>query len=202
MLVLGITGGVGAGKSTVLAYMEEAYGARILQADLAAHRLMEPGEDCYRQIVSAFGRGILDGEGRIDRKRLGNLVFGKEEEIGRLNGIVHPAVRTYITQAIEEENRKGTPLMAIEAALLIECGYGAVCGELWYIYASEEVRRERLKATRGYSDGRIDGIFASQLSEEEFRAGSQEIIDTGISLESTKRQVDALLAARGLECRG
>ena len=196
MLVLGITGGVGAGKSTVLQYMEEAYGARILQADLVAHRLMEPGEACYRQIVQDFGREIVGSNGAIDRKKLGDLVFGREDLIGRMNQIIHPAVERYIMEEIRAERSRGTRLMAIEAALLVECGYDKICDELWYIYASEEIRRDRLKKTRNYSDERVDQIFASQLTEEEFRAGCQEVIDTGISLECTKKQADDLLAAR------
>ena len=86
--------------------------------------------------------------------------------------------------------------MAIEAALLIEGGYEKICDELWYIYASEEIRRDRLKKTRGYSDERVDGIFKSQNSEEVFRAHCAVTIDTGISLECTKEQVDKALRER------
>lgn len=197
MLVLGITGGVGAGKSTVLDYMKEAYNAAILQADLAAHELMRPGHRCYEEIVETFGKDILAPEGEINRKKLGEVVFGHREKLDRLNGIVHPAVKEHIRQVIADERAKGEhQVLAIEAALLIEDGYGAICDELWYIYASEDIRRERLKATRGYSDERVDGIFKSQCPEEVFRANCAVTIDTGISLEYTKEQVDRYLKER------
>ena len=197
MMVLGITGGVGAGKSTVLDYMKEAYDAVILQADLAAHDLMQKGTDCFEKIVETFGADIVGSDGQLDRTKMAAVVFADQALLERLNGIVHPAVKQYILDRIEEERRKGVcRVMAIEAALLIEEGYGAICDELWYIYASEDVRRERLKTTRGYSDARIDGIFKSQCPEAVFRANCAVTIDTGISLDYTKLQVDRFLQER------
>ena len=197
MLVLGVTGGVGAGKSTVLDHMEEAWGAQILKADEAAHMLMRRGQHCYEKIVEKFGEEILDDTGEINRIAFGEVIFKTREKLEQLNGIVHPAVKEYICQVIaDERRRKERPVLAIEAALLIEEGYGAICDELWYIYASEEVRRERLKTTRGYSDARVDGIFKNQCPEAVFRANCAVTIDTGISLEYTKEQVDRCLRER------
>ena len=197
MLVLGITGGVGAGKSTVLDHMKDVWGASILQADLVAHQLQKKGERCHREIVAAFGEDVLAADGEIDRVKLGAIVFADKARLEELNDIVHPAVKDYIREQIESETAKGErKLMAIEAALLIEGGYEKICDELWYIYASEEIRRDRLKKTRGYSDERVDGIFKSQNSEEVFRAHCAVTIDTGISLECTKEQVDKALQER------
>lgn len=200
MLVLGITGGVGAGKSTVLDYMKDMYGAAILQTDLAAHELMKKGTSCHESIVAAFGTEILLPNGELDRQKLGAVVFGNKEKLERLNGIVHPAVKQHVREVITEERAKGErKVLAVEAALLIEDHYDEVCDELWYIYASEEIRRERLKTTRDYSDERIDGIFKSQSPEEVFRAHCAVTIDTGISLECTKEQVDQALQERSVE---
>jgi len=197
MLVLGITGGVGAGKSTVLDHMKEVWGAAIIQADQVAFDLQKKGMRCHTEIVEAFGEGVLAEDGELDRKKLGEVVFGHKEKLEKLNEIVHPAVKDFIHRTIMEERARGErKLLAVEAALLIETGYKEILDELWYIYASEDIRRERLKTTRGYSDERVDGIFKSQNSEEVFRSHCAVTIDTGISLEYTKEQLDAHLQER------
>lgn len=106
MKVLGITGGVGAGKSTVLNYLEEKHGARVVQADLAAHLLMEPGRFCHARIAETFGTGILKEDGTIDRGKLGAIVFADKEKLEQLNAIVHPGVKSYIAGEIENERKK------------------------------------------------------------------------------------------------
>ena len=105
MKVLGITGGVGAGKSTILEYLTRAYGARVIQADQVGHHLMEPGQRCYYQIVETFGSGMLKGDQTIDREKLGKLVFADKEKLEKLNGIIHPAVKAYIAEEIEKERK-------------------------------------------------------------------------------------------------
>ncbi|WP_246599162.1 dephospho-CoA kinase [Sellimonas caecigallum] len=193
MRIIGITGGVGAGKSTVLSYMEKHCGAVICQADKTAHELEEPGEECYSRIVAQFGNSILSADGTIDRKRLGSIVFGDRVSLEKLNAIVHPAVKDRIQMRIREEKGKGTELFVIEAALLIEDHYDEICDELWYIYADEDVRRRRLKETRGYSDERIDGILKSQKSEEEFRTHCHVTVDNSGDMEETCIQIKKAL---------
>lgn len=200
MLTLGITGGVGAGKSTVLNYMQEHFHAYILEADKAAHVLMRKGQDCFNEIVAVFGEEILGEDGEIDRVKFGAIVFADNEKLQTLNGIVHPAVKKYILDTIDIEEERGEhPVMAVEAALLIEEGYKELLDELWYIYASEDIRRERLITTRGYSDERIDGIFKSQLPDAVFRENCTAVIDTGICVEYTMEQVKKELLNRGLK---
>ncbi len=96
MKIIGITGGVGAGKSTILNYMRDAHGAAICEADKVAHELENPGENCYEQIITHFGEEILSENGEIDRKKLGNIVFREKEKLTLLNRIVHPQVKEYI----------------------------------------------------------------------------------------------------------
>ena len=122
--VLGITGGVGAGKSAVLAYMKEKYDACVIQADEVGRLLQTPGHDCCDRIVEAFGAEVADGQGNLRRDVLAKKVFGDSAMLARLNGIVHPAVKEYIVAQIAEENsRGGAPFLVIEAALLLEAGY-------------------------------------------------------------------------------
>lgn len=199
MKKLGITGGVGSGKSLVLEYLEEAYHAAVFQADLIAHEVQLPGEKCHEQIVDYFGKEILLVDGRIDRRKLGNVVFSDAEKLLRLNAIVHPAVNRRILELIEDEAAKGTELFILEAALLTEKIYREMLDEIWYIHVGESVRRNRLKRARGYTDEKIDAIFLSQPSEEEFRRFCNREIENGGDFEETKRVLNLKLAEFGIE---
>ncbi|MGN1085147.1 MAG: dephospho-CoA kinase [Lachnospiraceae bacterium] len=170
MKVIGITGGVGAGKSTVVGIIEKHFRTEYLHCDRIAHELMEPGQSAYAELVRLFGEGIKNEDGTINRARLYEASFG----VGRveeLNACVHPKVRTAVEEriaALREEGFCGVVL--IEAALLIEAGYKDICDELWYVYAPEELRRERLKKSRGYTDEKVDSIMERQAPEALFFA--------------------------------
>ncbi|MCM1256761.1 MAG: dephospho-CoA kinase [Roseburia sp.] len=191
MEFIGITGGVGAGKSEILRYIQENYNAKILLADEVAHELMEPGKDCYERIVKAFpGEDIFAKDGHFDSKKLAEVIFSDDGKRERMNGIVHPAVKEEILGIYDKEKEKGKfTYFILEAALLIEEGYDKICDRLWYIDTGREIRRQRLKMSRGYSDGKIDSIFGSQLSEEEYRKYAALVIDNNGTLEETIYQV-------------
>lgn len=189
MKIVGITGGVGAGKSTVLNYLKDTYGACVLQADQVGHLLMRPGESCYGPMVELFGREILREDGTIDRKKVGGIVFSNDRLLKKLNNIIHPQVKKYIFQEISRQKEAGTELFVLEAALLLEDEYDAICDEVWYIYADEAVRRRRLKAERGYSDEKIDGILANQLTEKEYERRCGCRIENNEDLEYTYAQI-------------
>lgn len=204
MRFIGITGGVGAGKSAILSYLANKPKTKVMLADEIAHELMEPGTDCYGKIVESFkGEDIFELSETGDvlkenppfhRGKLAQVIFSDEKKRRQMNAIVHPAVKDYVRKVYEEENQKGQlDLLVLEAALLIEEKYDEICDELWYIYTNESNRRARLKASRGYSDEKIDGIFASQLSEAEFRAATQKVIDNNGDLEATYRQIEVAL---------
>lgn len=194
MKVIGITGGVGAGKSEILKYLKESYGAVVIEADKVGHLLMEPGGACYYSIVEKFGSIILRGDQTIDRGKLGKIVFAEEALLKELNKIIHPRVKSHIISEIAKERAyHRTELFVIEAALLLEDHYDVICDELWYIDTAEEVRRMRLKASRGYDDEKIRAICANQRSREEFAGACQVIIDNSGELTHTYEQIDRQL---------
>lgn len=199
MKLIGITGGVGAGKSQILSYIESRCNCRILLADQAAHEVKEPGQPCYRKLVELLGSGILQEDGAIDKGKMAAAIFADEDLRKRVNAIIHPAVKEYILAEIKKERAAGEKdAFFLEAALLIEEGYDRILDELWYIYADEAVRRRRLKASRGYSEEKIGQIFLSQLSEEEFRRHCKVIIDNSRSLSDTYMQIEERLKEAGL----
>ena len=193
MKIIGITGGVGSGKSAVLEHLSSEYQAVVYLSDDVARNLQQKGEICYEQIVAHFGNGILAADGQIDRAALAKIVFSDEAELLVLNQIVHPAVRTFFINAIEEHRQAGTAYLIIEAALLLENNYDEICDEIWYIHTSEEVRRIRLKASRGYDDEKITNIMASQLPEKEFFERCDAVIENSGDFEETKKQIGELL---------
>ncbi len=195
MKVLGITGGVGSGKSTVLEYLRQAYGAYLIECDEVARDLQNPGEACYEPMIRLFGQQAVAADGSIDRGAVARLVFGDSDLRSKLNAIVHPAVKARVLQLIREH--EDSPLIVVEAALLLDDGYDAVCDEIWYVYADEETRRERLKSSRGYTDERITQMFRSQRPDESFRALTSLTIDNSSqNIENTFLQVDQALALR------
>lgn len=188
MKVIGITGGVGSGKSEVLRYLKEAYKARVCQMDETAKEIQRKGTDCFDRIVEHFGSRVVSAEGELDRAELSRIVFSDERELGVLNEIVHPEVIRQVRDDIEQKRAQGTELYIVEAALLPDVG-SELCDELWYIYAEEKVRRERLKVSRGYTDEKITQMIASQPDDERFRAVCTAVIDNSGDFEDTKRQI-------------
>lgn len=194
MKVIGITGGVGAGKSEILSYIKENYHCQVILADKVAHQVEEPGQRCYDKLVALLGREILQENGRIDKAKMAEKIFAGQEVLAKVNEIVHPAVKEFIVQEIADRRKEGKlDFLFVEAALLIEDGYEEIVDELWYIYAKEEVRRERLKSSRAYSDEKIDKILRKQLSEEVFRQHCRVVIDNSGRLEDACKQIDEKL---------
>ena len=190
MKIIGITGGVGSGKSRVLSFLEEKYNAVICQADQVAWKLQEPGQRSYIEIVEFFGEGILNEDKTINRGALGQIVFHDDGKLQKLNEITHPAVKDYIKEQICLEKEKGSSIFVIEAALLLEDNYDEICDEIWYIFTREEVRRKRLKESRNYSDEKIDSMIAAQQTESYFREHCQLTIDNSDDFEHTCIQIE------------
>lgn len=196
MKVIGITGGVGSGKSALLAYIKEHYSCRIILADQAAHQVKEPGQPCYEKLVELLSKEILDEDGTIHKEKMAAKIFSDEKLLEAVNAMIHPAVKEMILSEIQKERIKGeVQYFFVEAALLIEGGYLKIVDEMWYIYAEEKVRRQRLSLSRGYSEEKIDSIMASQLSEAEFRECCNVVIDNSRSLEEAIRQIDRELGS-------
>ena len=193
MRVLGITGGAGSGKSEVLRWMKDEYGAYVCQMDEAARELQKKGTACFRHIVDHFGESVVGEDGELDRMELGRIVFSDERELMALNRIVHPEVIRRVEKDIAQKARESVRLYVVEAALLPDVGK-ELCDELWYIYTEEGVRRQRLKASRGYTDEKITQIIASQPSEDRFRSVCAAVIDNSGDFKETKRQIGERLS--------
>lgn len=190
MRLIGITGGVGAGKSSILEYIRAHYRCRIYLADEVAHEVKKPGQPCYQALAALLGQEILKENGEIHKGRMAEKIFRDGTLLEQVNAIVHPAVQAYLLERIREAREDGrVELFFIEAALLIECGYRNIVDEMWYIHTREEVRRRRLAESRGYSAEKIEQIMSSQLTEEEFRAGSDFVIDNSGAPEESFRQI-------------
>lgn len=197
MKIIGITGGIGAGKSAVLDYLKERYGAYIIQADQVGHMLMEPEGSCFLPVLELLGKEILDAQGKIDRQKAAALVFPDPQLLAQLNGIIHPAVKQEIRRQIAAQEQEGQSIFVVEAALLIEDHYEEICEELWYIYAEEAVRRRRLRDQRGYSEEKITDIFQSQQTEDVFRRECSYIVENNGDLQITYLQIDKRMKSYG-----
>lgn len=194
MKVIGLTGGVGSGKSTVAAIMEKNFSCGIIIADEAGRECMKKGQDCYYKITELFGTGVLAGNGEIDRNRLSSLVFRSKDRLERLNAIVHPSVHAVVAEKIrnarEEDKYK---YLVIESAILFEAGYETICDEVWFVSAAESVRRERLRSDRGYTDDKINAIMENQMSEAEYRNKCRRIIENNETAQAILDQLEFLL---------
>lgn len=190
MKIIGITGGVGAGKTQVLSYIDQHYRCRIIRADEAAHLLYEPGQECYDRLVGLLGDTILRLDGSIDKPKMAAAIFGDRALLEGVNKIVHPAVKQYILEQIAYEKEKNeVDYFFIEAALLIEEHYDQIVDELWYIHSDAAVREKRLAENRNYSAQKTADIMKGQLSEEEFRKHCKVVIVNNGDLEETYQQV-------------
>lgn len=194
MHIIGITGGVGSGKSTVLAYLRERYAAVVVQADEVARGLQRPGQAVYREMTALFGPEAVLEDGSLNRERIAARVFADPVLRLRLNRIVHPAVKQEIRRQIAQAEQAGARLFFLEAALLIEDHYDEICEALWFIDADDEVRKARLARSRGYSAEKIASMIASQRSRAEFTAHCQVVIDNSGAFTDTKEQIDRQLA--------
>lgn len=195
-MIIGVTGGIGAGKSTILEYLENRYHAAIIQADDVAKELMMPGGQAYKAVTDYFGEVILtDGYGSpIDRTVLSEIVFNDEKQLQILNSLTHPAVKNEIRRRIEKYQSEGISIIVIEAALLIQAGYQDLLDELWTVYADKETRIERLISSRNYTREKANSIISSQLSDEEMKAAADFVIDNSGNTESTCSQIDEYLS--------
>lgn len=191
MITIGITGGVGAGKSTVLDFLEKRYDAFVIQADRVGHLVMEPGQACYEPVIRLFGKEVIKKEDKtIDRKYISGIVFSQPDMLEKLNQIIHPAVKRHILNELEAKRAEGREIAVVEAALLLEDNYQEFCDEIWYIHTDTEIRIDRLMESRGYSRERSESIIKNQASEEFFRENTDFIVDNSGEPENTWKQIE------------
>lgn len=187
-MIIGVMGGVGSGKSTVLNYLENNYEANIIEADKVAKEVMLPGNDVYNEIVKIFPEVIVDN--KIDSKKLAEIVFNNKEQLEKLNSITHPgAVKEIVSRIKSSKNR----IIVVESAILLGSGVEQYCDELWFVFCNRDTRIKRLMQTRGYSKEKCISVIESQPDDEEYNKAADEFIDNSYSEENTREQIDLIL---------
>ena len=164
MKVIGLTGGIGSGKSTVARFLAEL-GAVIVDLDKVGHEVLKKGSKAYKQVVGEFGKDILNAGGEIDRSKLGRIVFNNHEALMRLNHIVHPAIDNIVNSEIKKYRRQGVKVVVLEAAAMLEAGKTAQVDELWVTVAPEATVLRRVLERGGLSEQEIRARIKAQLSE-------------------------------------
>ena len=190
MKVYGITGGAGTGKSEVIKMLQENFGGCVIMSDEVARELMQKGNISYQLIGEYFGRDILMDDGEIDRKKLADHVFNNKEALEKLNSMTHPYVKDEIRKLIAEAEASGEcRFVALESAILLECGYEDICDEFWYVYTKPEIRRQRMKETRNYSDEKVDSVMRNQQPDEVFFEQCSFVIENNTTLSDVYDQL-------------
>lgn len=196
--IIGITGGIGSGKSTVLQMLKSMCSCEILMADDIAKKLMKKGGVLTETAIRLFGEDAYLEDGTINGKYVADIIYSDVIKKKKWENAVHPAVRKYIISETERIRMTGVNFIFLEAALLIENNYEEICDELWLVYAESSIRRQRLKETRMYSDQKISDIFKAQMSDDGYRKHCRFVIDTGKSFEDTRRQIENKLEEYGV----
>ena len=191
MKIIGLTGGIGTGKSEVSKVLTEL-GAVVLDADKIAHQVYLPQTSTWQEIVDAFGGDILKPNNEINRKKLGDIVFKNTEELNRLNSIVHPRIRDFLMMRIDEEREKDIPSVVVDAAIIIEADWLSVVDELWVVISDLDNILERLKLRDGLSREAIMARISTQLAQEERMKYATLTIENNSDLPSLKNKVESL----------
>ncbi len=190
-MIIGVTGGVGCGKSAVMDILKREYGARVLIADEIGHEVMKKGTAAFDEILSRFGKNLLGVNGELNRPALAQLIYSDDEKREELNGIIHPYVKSEIANRLKEWDKE--PLVVLETALLFETGCDTFCDCVWGIHTEKEVRIERLRRTRGYTREKAETIMAKQLSEREFQQRCDAMIDNSGTPEELRMRLSQLI---------
>ncbi len=196
MLTIGLTGGIGSGKSAV-AGMLAARGATILDADKIGHEVYFPGRPGWTSVVNAFGKGIVAADGTIDRKKLGKVVFAEPDALRRLNALVHPLIADDVRARIERLRAEGVAApIVVEAAVLFEAGWDRLVDETWVVVTDRELAIERVMAPRGLSRADVESRIESQLSDAERTRRATVVIRNGGSLEELQAAIERIWSER------
>ncbi len=190
MKVIGLTGGIGSGKSTVAAFLAEL-GAAVIDADRVGHEVLSRGSEAWQQVVATFGRQILNPDGEIDRSRLGGIVFGNPGALSKLNSIMHPPIGEMVAARLKQYRQQGVAVVVIDAPLLIEAGWTSLADEVWVTVAPEATILKRLEKM-GLSPAESGARIRSQLPGKERVKRAGTVIDTDCSLDELKARVTNL----------
>ena len=190
MKVIGLTGGIGSGKSTAALFLAEL-GAEVIDLDKAGHEALKKGESAYKKAVREFGEGILDYDGEIDRTRLGRIVFKDREALKRLNTIIHPAIDKAVENKVNESRRKGIKVVVLEAAAMLEAEKTWQVDEIWVTKSSEKTALKRLKERPGYTEAEAKRRIKAQMTDKERIKQADVVINNDGTPEELKARVKA-----------
>lgn len=188
--IVGLTGGIASGKTTVAAWLKDR-GATVLDADALAREALTPGGACFEAVKSTFGPGILLGDGSIDRQALGTLVFSDERARNKLNSLVHP----HVLARLQSLSRQADGLVVWDVPLLFEAGFDGFCRAIVAVTASEQVRVKRLKERNGATEEQALARIRSQMPEEEKAARASYVLVNEGSLKELKKKVETVYDA-------
>ncbi len=189
MKVIGITGGIGSGKSTVMYMLEKKYGAVIILADKLGHLAMEKGSSTYNKMINEFGAQILDCEGQIDRAVLSDILMADKEKLNMQNSIVHPFVINKIKEIIAESRTGDKELVCVESAILFEAGCDSLCDEVWLVTADANVRVERLMRDRGYDREKAHAFMNRQKPDSYYMEKCSRVIYNNGDIENLSKHL-------------
>ncbi len=188
MKIIGLTGGIGSGKSTVARFLA-GFGAVVLNLDEIGHDVQKKNTDTYKKLVEAFGKEIVAVNGEIDRPKLGQIVFKDKRALARLNDIVHPAIDAVVFDKIAEYKQKGVKVVVLDVAAILDTGKKAMVEEIWVTVAPKETIIRRLRERSGYTRKEAEERINSQISDTERIKNADVVIDTDCSLEELKTRV-------------
>jgi dephospho-CoA kinase len=197
MLVIGLTGSIGTGKSEAARYMAQL-GATVISADQVGHEAYQPQSEAWHRVVEAFGQEILQPSGEIDRRSLGALVFSKPDQLAKLNQIMHPLMARMVGQKIADLRDQGAAVVVVEAALLFEAGWDSLVEEVWATDSPEEAVIERLSVRNGLGAEEARKRIASQMDREQRLGRADYVIDNSGDLTAMKAAIDELWSQRAV----
>jgi dephospho-CoA kinase len=186
--VIGLTGGIGSGKSTVAGMLADL-GARVIDADKIGHEVYRPGTEGFARVVEAFGPGVVAADGTIDRRALGAIVFGDAAARARLNGIVHPLIATALAARLADAS-SDVPVV-IEAAIMLEARWRGLVERVWVVAVSRETAIARVMASRGLTRAEVEQRIDAQMPDAERRRLADLVIENDGPLEQLRAQVEA-----------
>ena len=190
MFVLGVTGGIGSGKSEVTGYFRDHPDAAVCLADGIGAKLQKKDGPAYAPIVRAFGKKILCEDGSLDRKKLASVVFNDPKKLDILDDIVHPLVEDCVQDEMERARTEGKKIFVLESAILIEVGYKQFCDEVWFVKAPERTRIQRLKETRNMTEEQALAVISRQMSDQEYEKNCDYTIKNDADLATLCKQIE------------
>ena len=195
MLVVGLTGSIGTGKSEATRILQEL-GAGVINADQVGHEAYTPHTESWNEVLDAFGRDILQPNGEIDRSKLGAIVFADSDQMTKLNGIMHPRMAGMVAEKIEQMRSHGIQVAVVEAALLFEAGWEILVDEVWTTDSPLEAVFQRLMLRNGLNEEEVRKRLSSQMDIQERLNRSDVVVDNSGGVAALEETVRSLWESR------